>query len=261
MKLLIVLLPCMGGNIMTYRYPVKNWNRSGYGVLYFNPPGHGKSDGVFHFEKTCELLKIELDKILNTYGKDIPITGIGHSGGGSTLMKFFYENSDYNLKKLILLSPILDTVRSLRELYIRNNIQEFTNSLRLTDSRILSILSNDKWLNPDYWEENDLKNLINDYSNEIINGAELGTFLENIFIPTKEVHSCIGRLKGQIVFIYPTKDIWYPIEEGVNYSNNFQFPYYTISSAKDHFFKNAWKFVSEKIDEIFLEIDKNKLTK
>jgi len=252
MRAMIVLLPCMGGNIMTYRYPAKDWEKNGFGILYFNPPGHGKSVGIFNFENTLTLLKKEIDSILDKHGDNLALIGIGHSGGGSSLLKLFDLNPGYNLQKLFLLSPILDTARSLHELYSRNNIGEFIKSLQLTDSRIIEIISTDSWLDERYWKENDLKNRINRYSEETSSGSKLGTFLENLFIPTKRVYSCLEHLHEKTVLFFPTEDNWYPIEDGVRIAEKYDFPYFTIAKANNHFFRNAWKDVSKKIESILL---------
>ena len=240
----------MGGNIMVYRYPLRIWTDEGFGVFLLNPPGHGKSDGTFNFQNTRDLLTSEIAKLTEKFGSEIPFVGIGHSGGGSTLLRFFDSNKETNLKKIFLLSPILNTALSLHYLYKNNKIDEFTNSLRLKNREILNILSNEKWMEKNFWDNANLKAKINRLATkDSAIKLELGTFLENIFIPTKTFYDCFNNLSEKSEILLPSEDIWFPIKDSVDTATKFNFPFHIIENAKDHFFRNAWKDVSSHISK------------
>ncbi len=249
-KALIILLPCMGGNILAYRYPLTLWQKMGYSIFLFNPPGHGKSGGVFSFEESFSLLKKEIS-LLKIEPEGLPFIGIGHSGGGSGILNFFSKCPEYEVSRIFLLSPILDTAGSLRFLYKNSNIQEFINSLRIQDSRVSDILSRDRWLDENVWTNEGLRETINGWAakaGEMY--AELGTFLENVFIPSRKFHPYMEQFSQKTVLFLPRDDIWYPAEDSIGTAKRFGIEHKIIPSAENHFFRNGWRDVGKEITSL-----------
>lgn len=249
----MILLPCMGGNILAYRFPLALWTKMGYSIFLFNPPGHGKSAGVFSFEESVLLLRESIVQIRNQTGSH-PIAGIGHSGGGSGLLGFFSQFPEFRPERIFLLSPILDTAGSLQFLYKNNNIIEFINSLKIKNKKITDILFKDDWLDKNIWENENLKVKLNGWASE--SGemyTELGTFLENVFIPSRRFHSHMEKFSEKTVLFLPRKDIWYPMEDSISAAEQSGIRRRSIQSAENHFFRNGWKDVGKEITS-FLQL-------
>lgn len=248
----MILLPCMGGNILAYRYPYSLWSKLGYNMFLFNPPGHGKSDGIFSFEESFRLLKEGIVQLEKERGK-LPLIGIGHSGGGSGILKFFSQYPEYEISGIFLLSPILDTAESLHFLYQNSNINEFINSLKIKNVRIREVLGTNRWLDENVWDNEGLKEKLNAWasaSGEIY--ADLGTFLENIFIPSRKFHQYMKQSSDRTVLFLPKQDIWYPMNDSIDAVERFGIRKRVIQTAENHFFRNGWQDVGKEITS-FLE--------
>ncbi|MCE9499280.1 MAG: alpha/beta hydrolase, partial [Leptospira sp.] len=150
-KSLIIQLPCVGGNALAYRISKKELVNENISLLQFNPRGHGKSEGVLDFSKVRGDFN-ELYKTFLIRRKGSRLIGVGHSGGGTTLVGF--QESLPIFDKIYLIAPILDTGLSLNFMYENKNIDEFIRTAggnRKPEKLLEEILKNNQWMNREYW--------------------------------------------------------------------------------------------------------------
>jgi alpha-beta hydrolase superfamily lysophospholipase len=238
---IIFFIPCMRGNFRKYRFRYAEIASRGFHLLCLNPRGHGNSEGIFNFNSATEDI-FELVTFYRNLFPNLPVIGLGHSGGGSALVRTMHQFQLFT--KLYLAAPILDTNESLLWMYKNENISEFISLVgdsKRENGMIAKLLSTNQWLESDYWHNGSWKSLLNEeYKNSPHPQNEIGTFLENLFIPGMQIKNVLANFSNEIQIFLPVEDKWFPIATTLRTAEEFQIPVLEISEAKDHFFRNGW---------------------
>lgn len=233
----LVVWPCMGGSFRMYRVPLESFNRLGISVLLYNPRGHGESSG----QATADQLIDDLEYCVNKNGlNEIPLVITGHSAGANLALKF---GSRMNLiERFFLVAPVLDSCESLRYMYRRGTIHEFTSiiaQLAVDPAPVRAVLENEQWLDPVYWENEKIRQRLDNASGKFL----VGTFLEKLFLPTHNAYDDLGRHGKKTTIILSTEDNWYPRQRVDGLCEKHGIRRQMIPAAGDHFFTGAWKDV------------------
>ncbi|RME92648.1 MAG: hypothetical protein D6767_02740 [Candidatus Hydrogenedentota bacterium] len=232
-------LPCMMGNVRAYR--LSTTFLKDFSAVLINPRGHGQSTGQYIPEKVLE----EVLKIIAIKNKEnLPIIGSGHSGGGAVALMAAQRTK---MEKVILFSPILDSVKSLKYMYDINSIHEFWQMLDNPEKKH-SILKSPEWLSPNTWQKYHLKEKLSYAINrKNYRIPHVGQFLENCFIPGFQVHNEFLSTKPLDIFL-PKEDLWFPMEITENLASQHPFAQvYHVAEAKDHFFKGNWSAIWKQV--------------
>ncbi|MDF3821913.1 alpha/beta hydrolase [Leptospira sp. 96542] len=249
-KGIIVLWPSTGGNARSFRIRESELFTLGYRLIRFNPPSHGNSSGIYHPNTAIQLL---YEYIANSGYAEFQLIGIGHSGGGAAL-SILAERIKFDI--LFLLSPILDSVESLRHLYKFGRIEEFSRLLLLDgvlddtnpNLTILETLSNDLWL-----QTGEVHHLDFPVSNKRIRVGSLAKFLTNLFLPGFCLGSESVQKHTKYVIFLPEEDHWFPKSTTEQFVQINQLELVPIAEAKDHFFSSAWLAVWANIKQKIIE--------
>ncbi|MCW7491875.1 alpha/beta hydrolase [Leptospira sp. 2 VSF19] len=246
----IILWPSTGGNARSFRIRDGELETLGLRLIRFNPPSHGNSKGVYDPKTAIQLIDGYVKK--NGY-KNKDLYGIGHSGGGAALMMYAKE---VRFQKLFLLSPILDSVLSLRHLYESNSIEEFSRLLLLPglsddlapNKQILETLSSPEWL-----ETEKVGHLKVPIQNSRIRLEDLSLFLKNLFLPGFVVDPSLIQKRTDYTIFLPNEDKWFPKEYTTRFAKENGLSCIEISEAPDHFFSSSWLRVWKQIKTIGFE--------
>ncbi|EMJ88525.1 alpha/beta fold hydrolase [Leptospira meyeri] len=247
MRGVLVLWPSTGGNARSFRIRDSELETLGLRLIRFNPPSHGNSKGIYDPKSAIQLL----DAYLTKYGyKNKDLYGIGHSGGGAALMMYAKE---VPFQKLFLLSPILDSVLSLRYLYKSHSIEEFSRLLLLPgisddevpNKQILETLSNPQWL-----ETGKVGHLNVPIQNSRIRLEDLSQFLKKLFLPGFVVDGLVIQKRTNYTIFLPKEDKWFPKENTISFAKENGLNCIEIPEAPDHFFSTSWLMVWKQIKEI-----------
>jgi len=230
----IVVWPCMGGSVLMYRCPVERFTSGGCSVILFNPRGHGASGGQF----VPELAARDLHEFLSRYKTDLsPLYIIGHSAGANAALQFAtgYERGD----RFLLVSPVLDSIESLRYMYRIKTIAEFNMLIgAITRDRdfTLSVLENEEWMEPETWRKKDYLKRLNDISGDF----HVGSFLEILFIDGYNAFDDLILHGEKSTVLLPRQDNWYPFETVKALTDRGNVRLQILQEAGDHFFTGAW---------------------
>ncbi|TGL65160.1 alpha/beta hydrolase [Leptospira jelokensis] len=246
-KGILILWPSTGGNSRSFRIRDSELVSYGLRLVRFNPPSHGNSGGTYD-PKTAIYLLDEYLTEKNYLGK--PLYGIGHSGGGAALLMYAKQTS---FQKLFLLSPILDSVLSLKYLYESDSIEEFSRLLLLPNlsdgeppnKQILETLTTPDWL-----ESGGVDHLSFPVKNVRIQVDSLASFLRNLFLPGFQVESGMYEKRTNVTIFLPAEDKWFPKTHTVDFAKRNQFRILEIPEAPDHFFSQSWLSVWKEIKSI-----------
>lgn len=247
MRGVIILWPSTGGNARSFRIRDSELETLGLRLIKFNPPSHGNSPGIYDPKTAISLL----DGYLKKKGYlDKELYGIGHSGGGAALM--MYANQ-VRFRHLFLLSPILDSVLSLRFLYESGSIEEFSRLLLLPgvsdettpNKQILETLANPKWL-----DDGKIHHLNVAIQNSRIQLSDLSVFLKNLFLPGFVVDGSLIQKRTKYTIFLPSEDKWFPKDYTLNFAKENQLNCVEIPEAPDHFFSSSWLKVWNQIKEL-----------
>ncbi|PJZ46739.1 alpha/beta fold hydrolase [Leptospira brenneri] len=243
----LVLWPSTGGNARSFRIRDSELIELGLRLIRFNPPSHGNSKGIYDPKSSIRLL----DGYLKRKGYlNKELYGIGHSGGGAALMMYAKE---VPFRKLFLLSPILDSVLSLRYLYESGSIEEFSRLLLVPglsdeetpNKQILETLSTPQWL-----EDGKIEHLKFVIENSRIRLQDLSVFLKNLFLPGFVVTPKEIQKRTQYTIFLPKEDKWFPKEYTINFSKANGLNSIEIPEAPDHFFSSSWLRIWKEIKTI-----------
>jgi len=127
-------------------------------------------------------------------------------------------------------------------MYERDTIHEFTSiiaQLSIDPVPVRAVLKDEKWLDPDYWKTEKLGRRLDDASGKFL----VGTFMENLFLPTHNAYDELARHGKITTVILSTDDNWYPRKRIDMLCEANGIRRHLIPAAKDHFFTNAWKDV------------------
>lgn len=248
----IILWPSTGGNARSFRIRDSELEASGIRLIRFNPPSHGKSPGIYDPKTAIQLL----DGYLKERGyRNKELYGIGHSGGGAALM--MYANQ-IPFRHLFLLSPILDSVLSLRFLYESNSIEEFSRLLLLPgvsddtnpNKLILDTLATSQWL-----EDGKIQHLTVSIKNSRIQVQDLSIFLKNLFLPGFVVDGSFIQKRTKYTIFLPKDDKWFPKAYTGTFAKQNGLDCIEMPDAPDHFFSSSWLAVWKQIKTIGLPME------
>lgn len=235
---ILILWPSTGGNARSFRIRDSELEELGLRILRFNPPSHGNSRGTYDPEVAIQIL-LKFLKTHQILDKAFPIYGIGHSGGGAGLCKLANE---IEIHSLYLLSPILDSVESLRFLYRMNRIHEFVDLLleekpnsEAKNSLIQNVLRTPSWLNSGEIEELDFP-----IANKRIQVESLASFLRNLFLPGFSITEKDLQKRTNYHVFLPNEDHWFPMETTKEFAEKQNWSLTQIKSAPDHFFSSSF---------------------
>ncbi len=246
-RLLIILWPSTGGNARSFRIKESELIEQKITLLRYNPTSHGNSFGNYDPAESKEQL---IQFLRSNQLLEIPVIGVGHSGGGAALVML---EDQLNFVKRYLLSPILNSRLSLEYLYQNQNIAEFL-ELLISDSLldpsqnfnqreiIYSTLADPTWM-----QTGEINGLQFPVWNRRIHLADLATFLRNLFLPGFDITEPILNSKSPIEIFLPREDKWFPKEKTLELGRKSKITITEIESAKDHFFTSSWLSVWEKI--------------
>ncbi|GBF43106.1 hypothetical protein LPTSP2_24020 [Leptospira ellinghausenii] len=243
----LILWPSTGGNVRSFRIRDSELIEYGLRLIRFNPPSHGDSNGTYDPKSAISLLDEYLKK-QNYIGK--PLFGIGHSGGGAALLLYAIQ---VQFQKLFLLSPILNSVKSLEFLYESNSIEEFSRLLLLPNipdddfpnKQILETLSTPNWL-----ENGEVNHLSFPVKNTRIQVDSLAQFLQNLFLPGFRVENYDFEKRTEVTIFLPAMDKWFPKEFTSEFAKRNRMRLVEILEAPDHFFSKSWLSVWKQIKSI-----------
>lgn len=249
MRGVLVLWPSTGGNARSFRIRDSELQGLGLRLIRFNPPSHGNSEGNYDPKTSIQLLDAYL-KERGYLNKEL--YGIGHSGGGAALL--MYANQVW-FRHLFLLSPILDSVLSLRFLYESGSIEEFSRLLLLPgisdevapNKQILETLANPQWL-----EDGKIQNLTVSIKNSRVQLSDLSVFLKNLFLPGFVVDGSLIQKRTKYTIFLPKEDKWFPKEYTLNFAKQNGINCIEIPEAPDHFFSSSWLTIWKQINAIGL---------
>ncbi len=244
---ILVIWPSTGGNARSFRIRDSELELLGLRLVRFNPPSHGNSQGIYDPKTAISLLDVYLKERGYTNKE---LYGIGHSGGGAALMMYAKQVS---FQKLFLLSPILDSVLSLRYLYELGSIEEFSRLLLLPgtsdgeppNKQILETLSNPQWL-----EDGNVGHLNVSIQNSRIHLDDLSLFLKNLFLPGFVVDTSVIQKRTHYTIFLPKVDKWFPKEYTISFAKENGLHCIEIPEAPDHFFSSSWLTVWKQISAI-----------
>lgn len=244
---ILILWPSTGGNARSFRIRDSELLRDGLRLIRFNPPSHGNSGGTYD-PKTAITLLDEYLKGKNYLKK--PLYGIGHSGGGAALLMYAQKTP---FRKLFLLSPILDSVLSLKYLYESDSIEEFSRLLllpNLSDSESPNKQILESLATPDWLVSGEVDHLSFPVKNVRIQVDSLAIFLRNLFLPGFQVECSVNEKRTDVTIFLPAEDKWFPKKQTVDFAKRNQFRFLEIPEAPDHFFSHSWLSVWKEIKSI-----------
>lgn len=246
-KGILILWPSTGGNARSFRIRDSELITHGLRLIRFNPPSHGNSDGIYDPKVAISLLYdyLKAKQYLNHR-----LFGIGHSGGGAALLLLAKQ---IPFQKLFLLSPILNSVLSLKFLYESDSIEEFSRLLlqpevaddEFPNNLILNTLSNSDWL-----VTGKVDPLSFPIKNTRIQVASLAEFLRNLFLPGFQVSEGDLAHHSEVTIFLPKEDKWFPKENTIQFAKKNQIRVVEILEAPDHFFSRSWLRVWNEIQAI-----------
>lgn len=233
-RVTVLVWPCMGGSVLMYRCPVERFTSAGCSVILFNPRGHGASRGQF----VPEVVIDDLIEYLAEYKKDSsPLYLLGHSGGANAALKFGTATS--MIDRFLLVSPVLDSIESLRYMYRIGTIMEFNGiAAALTSDKkfTLSVLENEEWMEPEKWKKEEYQKRLNDISGDF----RVGSFLELLFIKGYNAFDDLVLHGNKSTVLLPRQDNWYPFETVKAVTDRGNIRLQVLEAAGDHFFTGAW---------------------
>lgn len=234
---ILVVWPCMTGTTAMYRLPVKEFNDSGISVIQYNPRGHGRSAGQFELERCTA----DLREYIESLGMvETPMCLLGHSAGAFCILK--NGGMPLPVAEYILVSPVLDSIRSYRHLYDNGHHGESGSliSAFTTDSGfMLSLLEKDDWMDREIWRANSYRERIN----AISRGPLIGTLMERLFLDGYDAYMELELHSRRTSIIMPVNDNWFPMDLIFSLAEKYKMPIETLSEAGDHYFTGAWKYL------------------
>lgn len=247
---ILVVWPCMTGITAMYRLPVKEFNSSGISTVQYNPRGHGRSGGQFDVGQCIA----DLHEYINSLKMhDTPLWMLGHSAGASCVLR--YGTTYGQVRKFILISPVLDSIGSYRYLYDTGREAEanfLISSFSSEKEYMLSILQNSRWMDRDEWERNGYREKFDKTSDRIL----IGSLMHKLFIEGYNTFRDLELLSKDTSIMLPVEDHWFPMVLTNSLAEKSRIPVETVHEAKDHYFTGAWKLVwSRVLDEINSELN------
>lgn len=233
----LIVYPCIGGSTKTYDIPINAILKKGYAIVEYHPPNHGRSTGQMAMETALHNLYhfLAFNRLSH-----LPFVTIGHSAGCNALLQI--NRSFLNIKKYIFVQPVFDFRESMFYMYKKGTYNEFLYAISkwVTDFDALqSLLSNFKWLNPEYWFVHN----ICDEINKISSGLKLGSFLENFYVPGFNTYDLFRSLGGNPIVVISKNDNWYPPKTIIKLCQETGTPYKILEQSPDHYFTNTWPIV------------------
>ncbi len=248
---IFLVWPCTLGDFRMYKTPVEKSLDKNYSVVLFNPRAHGRSEGQPDYHKAYGDL-LEFLEVINP--GNIPVTGIGHSGGAGALLKLGTEY--LAARRFFLVAPVFDSRRSLFHMFGENTFHEFSTplvSLSTDKQQVLNIINDRKWLDPAVFIENEIEKKLNDLSGEF----KIGSFLDRFFISgsINADNDLINNREKCSIFL-PENDNWYSQYDIRTLAEVNNIPVFSSFGAPDHFFTKSWKRVWNHVLDVLVELPK-----
>ncbi len=248
---IFLVWPCTLGDYRMYKTPVDKFIEKNYSVVLFNPRAHGSSEGQPDYHRSFEDLR-EYLAVINP--GNLPVTGIGHSGGAGALLKLgtVYPAA----KRFFLVAPVLDSRRSLFYMYSRNTFHEFSTplvSMAKEKQQVLDIINDKTWLDPAVFMEKKIEETLNALSGPF----KIGTFLDRLFISGNiNAENDLVANRENCSMILPENDNWYPQDVLRQLAAVNDIPVISSFGAPDHFFTKAWKNVWDYVLDVLVAFPK-----
>jgi pimeloyl-ACP methyl ester carboxylesterase len=248
----IVLFPTALGDACSglYEQPRRALVERGCSCILYNARGHGKSGGLWSLESCVTDLLAWLDSSAPAYGTAVPLIGVGHSMGATSLLSLAGTRQVFS--RVILVAPTLDTREALTYMYDAKTFPEFVDYVRAPagDNALVEMLFADRrWLDPEYWRNERLRDRL-DFPTH---GAgktyflSLGRFLENVLFPGHNVDQELASVGDRTHVFLPREDHWTSIERTERVTKSLQIPCTKIEAARDHMFSGGWPVVWSRI--------------
>lgn len=245
-KGIIVFWPCTSGDAGSklYQIPQAELINKGFGLVLYNPRGHGKSGGDNHLYQGAQDLLFWLEKTLGDNLRALPLYGVGHSAGGAGILRTASQAAD-TFNRVFVVSPIMSSRESLFYMYERGSINVFLEmfaSRENEDPALIEVLKKTDWLDPKFWADQQLRKKFDHPLNGIrnIRFNSVGQFLENISQPGHDVYADLKKVGHRTQIFLPTEDLWFPKDKTLQAANTSGALVFQPDAAKDHFFKGAW---------------------
>lgn len=184
-----VIVHGLGEHIGRYEKIVNDLVERNYGVIGFDHPGHGRSDG-----KRGDTSIEEIISMIDNLTSDIPKFHLfGHSLGGLIATRYTQERQD-KIKSLVISAPALGV-----------KVDPVTNFIAKTFGKLLPRMTINNKLNPQYLSRN--KKAIEKCMNDPLMHSKISfrlglSMMENI----KIAHEKAPSLKVPILILVPTED-------------------------------------------------------
>lgn len=235
-KNLILVWPCTMGDVRMYKTPAGAFAEKGFTSILYNPRGHGNSGGQFDIHDAIN----DLETFIVGFNKEnLPLISVGHSGGCGGLLNM---GARLVTKKYFLAAPVLDSRKSLFHMYGNGAIDEFNMMVALSSPKqefVFSILENDRWLEPENWRAENLRERLDAVSGEF----RIGRFLERLFIEGINGYGDLEAQSSIAELLLPSVDKWYPLDSTRQFAEKYTIPIIDDLNAHDHYFTKAWKNV------------------
>lgn len=243
-KGIVLVWPCSMGDVRMYRTPTDTFSDKGYTSILYNPRGHGNSGGQFEIQNAIN----DFQSFIKDFNKtDLPLISVGHSGGCGGLLSI---GMHLEMKKFYLAAPVLDSRKSLFHMYENGAVKEFNMMVAAASPDqdfVLSVLDNTKWMESEYWLENNLEERLDAVSGEFL----IGRFLDRLFIEGMSAYSEFEALSNRLELLLPSEDRWYPLESTRALAEKYHIPINDNLDAHDHYmtraWQNVWQYVLETI--------------
>jgi pimeloyl-ACP methyl ester carboxylesterase len=244
----LVLFPTAMGNACSgaYELPRLALLERGCSCVLYNPRGHGKSRGLWSVGSCAADFLDWLGTNAPAYGDAVPLVGVGHSMGATSLLTLAGVRQVF--ARFLLVAPTLDTRAALQYMYDAKTFPEFIDYLSDPggDNAVVeAIFSDGRWLDPQYWRDQRLGDRLDFRTNGTgkIVFESLGRFLENVLFPGHNVVPQLAAVADRARIFLPGEDHWVSAERTAEIARDLGIPCTTVPHARDHMFSGGWPVV------------------
>lgn len=242
-KAVILFYPCIGGTSRSYSLPRMDLARMGFMVIEYHPPRHGRSTGQMSMPNALSNLYETIVKLNCTTH---PMIVIGHSAGCNALLQM--HPIVFNIKKYILIQPVLDFRESMLYMYKKNTDNEFIEAITKwvnNTNELKKLLLNNEWLDLKKWHTGDYRKKLNSISKP--DCLMLGDFLQDFYIPGYFTKRNLASINKPLDIYITRKDNWYPVESIVEQVFVSGAKLSVIEQSNNHYFTGCWKLIWSRI--------------
>ncbi|MEM7246832.1 MAG: alpha/beta fold hydrolase [Acidobacteriota bacterium] len=238
----VLVYPNIFGTTRLYSVPHEELAERGYTVVEYHPRAHGRSTGTMEMHHAIK----DLYRFLA--GQDffrLPVFVVAHSAGCNAVLQL--NRTLLKVQRYVFVQPVFDFKESMLYMYSAGTYGDFIAALsRFTPdpSRLERTLRSPSWLDPREWQDRGLREEINSFS---VNGFELGTFLEDFYIPSHHTKPLFASIADRTTVLVTENDRWYPPSSIRTVASETGAVLEEVSSARDHFFTGGWPTVWERV--------------